>query len=226
MIAGQVWDMNFDSQTTVVDVHMRRLRVKDWAAQPHHAWHGWIAAAEPVYELRTPINNMRGEAEVALSRARSVEEYRESLTSCLEENVRLSALIASLLFLARAESPGTHLEREPVRVIKELGSVRDYYEAAAAEAEIRLSVAARDEVILGLDRGLLRQAIGKMVANAIAHTPKGGTVTLTAGLDQGDVRIEVSDTGKGIPAQDLPRVFDAFIESTKPARHRVTWAWA
>jgi two-component system heavy metal sensor histidine kinase CusS len=172
-------------------------------------------SADLAHELRTPINNMRGEAEVALSRARSVEEYREALTSCLEESVRLSDLIGSLLFLARAESPGTNLKRETVNVVKELEAVRDYYEAAAAEAGVTQSVAAGDEVILSLDRGLLRQAIGNLVANALAHTPPGGTVTLAAEMDRGVVRIEVLDTGAGIPAEDLSRVFDRFYRVDK-----------
>ncbi len=172
-------------------------------------------SADLAHELRTPINNMRGEAEVALSRARSVDEYREALTSGLEENVRLSDLIGNLLFLARVENPGTHLKRESTDVAKELQAVADYYEPAAAEAGVTLSVAVEGEVILQLDRGLLRQAIGNLVANAVANTPPDGTVTLTARVEQGDARIDVLDTGAGIPAQDLPRVFDRFYRVDK-----------
>jgi two-component system heavy metal sensor histidine kinase CusS len=167
-------------------------------------------SADIAHELRTPINNIRGEAEVVLSRARSVEEYREALTSCLEESVRLSNLITNLLFLARAESPGICLKREPVRIVKELAAVRDYYEAAAAEAFVTLSLASTDEVVLALDRALIQQAVGNLVANSIAHTPRGGTITLAAGAEDERVRIEVSDTGVGIPSEDLPRVFDRF----------------
>src|SRR5208283_625162 len=65
------------------------------------------------HDLRTPVNNIRGEAEVALARARTVDEYRDVLGSCLEEAVRLSGLIGDLLFLARAESPLTQLHRAP-----------------------------------------------------------------------------------------------------------------
>jgi two-component system heavy metal sensor histidine kinase CusS len=72
--------------------------------------------ADIAHDLRTPINNIRGEAEVALARARTVEEYRDVLESSLEESVRLSDLIGDLLFLARAESPLTGLHRQPVIV--------------------------------------------------------------------------------------------------------------
>ena len=174
-----------------------------------------LFSADLAHELRTPINNIRGEAEVALTKARSIDEYREALTSNLEETVRLSDLIGSLLFLARAESPGMHLKTEVVQVLHELGTVRDYYEAAAAEAGVTFSLLSVDEIAVGVDRGLFRQAVGNLVANAITHTPAGGTVTLGARLQEGELRIEVSDTGAGIPADDLPRVFDRFYRVDK-----------
>ena len=172
-------------------------------------------SADIAHELRTPIHNMRGEAEVALSRRRSAEEYKEALTSCLEESVRLSEVIGSLLFLARAENPGTRLEREEVRVARELAGVRDYYAASAAEAGVTLSVAAGDEVVIALDRGLFQRAIANLVTNSLTHTPSGGTITLAAERDVCGVRIEVSDTGTGIPSEDLPRVFDRFYRADR-----------
>ena len=100
-------------------------------------------SADIAHDLRTPVNNIRGEAEVALARARTVDEYRDVLGSCLEEAVRLSDLIGDLLFLARAESPLTHLHRGPVDVGELLGGVREYYEASAAEGGISLTTARR-----------------------------------------------------------------------------------
>ena len=172
-------------------------------------------SADIAHELRNPIHNMRGEAEVALSRPRSAEEYKEALTSCLEESVRLSDLIARLLFLARAESPGTQLEREQVHVAKELAAVRDYYLEAAAEAKVTLTLAADDEMTVAVDRGLLRRAVANLVTNSLAYTPAGGTVGLGARRDNGWVWIEVSDTGVGIPAEQLPRVFDRFYRADR-----------
>ena len=172
-------------------------------------------SADIAHELRTPFHNMRVEAEVVLSRARSADEYKEALTSCLEESVRLSELISKLLFLARAEGPATHLEREPVDVVRELAAVRDYYAEAAADARVTLSVAAGDEVEVAADRGLLQDAITNLVANSLSHTPPGGSITLAAVRDHGRVRIEVRDTGSGIPAHDLPRVFDRFYRADR-----------
>ena len=94
--------------------------------------------ADIAHDLRTPVNNIRGEAEVALARPRTVDEYRDVLESSLEEAVRLSELIGDLLFLARAEKPLTDLHREKVNIGELLTTVRDYYEASAADAGISL----------------------------------------------------------------------------------------
>lgn len=168
-------------------------------------------SADIAHDLRTPVNNIRGEAEVALARARTVDEYRDVLGSCLEESVRLSDLIGDLLFLARAESPLTHLRRASVDVGELLGSMREYYEASAAEGGISLATTVGTGPVIGkLDRPLIQRAVGNLVANALAHTPPGGTVVLGAITEDSSIRIEVSDTGVGIPPEALPRVFDRF----------------
>jgi two-component system, OmpR family, heavy metal sensor histidine kinase CusS len=169
-------------------------------------------SADIAHDLRTPVNNIRGEAEVALARARTVEEYREVLGSCLEEAVRLSDLIGDLLFLARAESPLAHLHRESINVGELLSGIREYYEAPAADRGVSLSTVVPNEpVIAQLDRTLLQRAVGNLVSNALAHTPPGKSVVLGASIEPAAVRIEVSDAGVGIPSEALPRVFDRFF---------------
>jgi two-component system heavy metal sensor histidine kinase CusS len=168
--------------------------------------------ADIAHDLRTPVNNIRGEAEVALARTRTADEYRDVLESSLEEAVRLSELIGDLLFLARAESPLTELRREDVKIGELLTAVRDYYEASAADAGISFVVNDGAEPLNAeLDRSLMLRAVSNLVSNAIAHTPPGGTVTLAATNEDGAIRIEVSDTGAGIPGEALPRVFDRFF---------------
>jgi two-component system, OmpR family, heavy metal sensor histidine kinase CusS len=184
-------------------------------------------SADIAHDLRTPVNNIRGEAEVALARARSNDEYRDVIESCLEEAVRLSDLIGDLLFLARAESPLAHLRRERVDVGELLGGVREYYEASAVDGGVSLTTTLTAEpVIAEVDRTLLQRAVGNLVSNALAHTPPGGAVMLGTGVDPAAVdpknkdfsspnfstiHIEVSDTGVGIPPEALPRVFDRFF---------------
>jgi two-component system, OmpR family, heavy metal sensor histidine kinase CusS len=179
-------------------------------------------SADIAHDLRTPVNNIRGEAEVALARARTVDEYRGVLESSLEEAVRLSDLIGDLLFLARTESPLTHLHREPVDLVELLGGVREYYEASAADGGISLTTAVGAEpVIAELDRTLVQRAVGNLVSNAVAHTPPGGSVVLATNAELATIRIEVTDTGVGIPPEALPKVFDRFFR-VDPSRSQAS----
>ncbi len=170
-------------------------------------------SADIAHELRTPVNNLRGEIEVAQSRPRAVQEYRELLGSCLEECGRLGDLIDSLLFLARAESPRAQLAREALDLRRELATVRDFYEAAAAEAGVSLSLEAGAGLVASADRTLLQRAVGNLIRNALAHTPRGGSIRLSAERQDGLVSVTVSDTGKGIAAEHLPHIFDRFYRA-------------
>ena len=162
------------------------------------------------HELRTPINNLRGEMEVALSKTRSREDYHETLGSCLEECERLSRVIESLLFLARAENSREPLQCDNIDVGKELTAVQEFYEAAAAEAGVDLCLSVATELRACIDRTLFQQAIGNLVSNAISHTPGGGTVEIAVHADPTSLHVSIMDSGCGIPAEHLPHVFDRF----------------
>ena len=177
--------------------------------------------ADIAHDLRTPVNNIRGEAEVALARPRTADEYRDVLESSLEESVRLSELIGDLLFLARAESPFTELHRETVNIGELLTTVHDYYEASASDAGISLVNDGTEPLSAELDRSLMLRVMSNLISNAIAHTPPGGTVTLAAKNEDAAIRIEVSDTGVGIPVEALPRVFDRFFR-VDPSRSKAS----
>lgn len=174
-------------------------------------------SADIAHELRTPVNNVRGEAEVALGEARTPDEYRETLGSVLEECGRLARLIDSLLFLARAESPEAEIAKEPVDLRREIEAVCALYEATADEADVAVTVNAPEGLVADLDRGLFQRAIGNLLANALAHTPRGGRITLTTHNGEAALRIDVQDTGCGISAEHLPFVFDRFYRAD-PAR--------
>jgi two-component system heavy metal sensor histidine kinase CusS len=174
-------------------------------------------SADIAHELRTPVNNLRVQAEVTLQRSRTAEEYRQAVTSSLEEGARLGRIIDSLLFLARADNPATHVSREALDACAELGVIREFYEAAATDGGVALTVAGEARQALWADRVLLQRSVGNLVENSLAHTPRGGGITLAARDDENAVRIEVADTGCGIPAEHLSRITDRFYR-VDPAR--------
>jgi two-component system heavy metal sensor histidine kinase CusS len=158
---------------------------------------------------------LHGEIEVALSKARSGEYYREILGSCLEECTRISRLIQSLLFLARTGSAAEALQRNHIDVSKELATVQEFYEAAAAEASVDLQVSTADDLSARVDRTLFQQAIGNLVSNSIAHTPPGGTVEIAAHACNDGLTVSVTDTGCGVGAEHLPYVFERFYRADR-----------
>jgi two-component system heavy metal sensor histidine kinase CusS len=162
------------------------------------------------HELRTPLQNLRGEAEVFLSKKREPGEYQELIGSALEEYHRLSNLIDRLLFLARAENPQTLIQREDLDLKKELDILQDFYGLSAGESGVALRAETPEGLRAPLDRSLFQRAVGNLIENSMKYTPSGGTVLLKASSDNGHIRVEVSDTGKGIPPDQLSRVFDRF----------------
>jgi two-component system, OmpR family, heavy metal sensor histidine kinase CusS len=170
------------------------------------------------HELRTPLNNLLGGIEVALSRPRSAEDYREALVSSVEECGRLARLIDSLLFLARAEAPKAVITRERLDLGVELTTVCNFYEAAANEAGVRLTVVAQEPTVARVNRLLFQRAVNNVVSNALAHTPRGGSITLAATNRETVGIVEVVDTGCGIAAAHLPHVFDRFYRVDQARR--------
>jgi two-component system heavy metal sensor histidine kinase CusS len=170
-------------------------------------------SADIAHELRTPVNNMRIEVEVALGKARSMSEYQETLGSCLEECQRLSRIIDSMLFIARAEDPRTQIHRESVDVGIELERVREFYEAPAGDAGVELRVSCPPGTLAPVDRVLFQRAVGNLVANAIRYTPRGGHIEMNATRENGVLRVQVADTGSGIAPADLPKIFDRFYRA-------------
>jgi len=160
------------------------------------------------HELRTPVHAIRNVAEVALATSRTREDDREALAACLDSAGHLARLIERLLFLARADDPRTVLELEVFDLAGELAAVREFYEPAAAGLE--LAVVAPSHLIFRLDRTLLQRALGNLLTNAMAHTPEGGRVVVSASVEAGTLVVAVSDTGVGIAAEHLPHIFDRF----------------
>jgi two-component system, OmpR family, heavy metal sensor histidine kinase CusS len=167
------------------------------------------------HELRNPVNKMLLASEVALSRARTSEEYQDTLVSIVEESQRLTSIVGSLLFLARARRTQVDLERHQIDVSAELGVIRSYFETAAQEANVALTAQSPAGIALDVDRTLFQRAISNLVSNAIAHTPPGGAISIDVQATDGHVAIEVMDTGEGVADEEQARVFDRFYRADK-----------
>ena len=170
-------------------------------------------SAALAHELRTPLAALRGEIETTLLRARTAEEYQRSLGSQLEELDRLGRLVTHLLTLARAEAGQIRLARAPVDLSQLGASLVSQLDAVADAKGVALLCDAPSPVVVTGDAGWLERLELNLLDNAIKFTPSGGRVTLHVHASGDTATLSVSDTGIGIPANDLPHVFERFYRA-------------
>jgi two-component system heavy metal sensor histidine kinase CusS len=168
-------------------------------------------SADLAHELRTPIGNMLGEAQVALRRDRSSEEYRTVIESTAVECERLSGIIDNLLFLARAESAEQKVEQTLFDGRAAVEKITAFYQASAEDRHIAMTCDGDAEIFA--DPILFNRAIGNLIENALHFTLDGGTIRISVACKTGRSEVSVSDTGAGIAPAHLQRVFDRFYRA-------------
>lgn len=173
--------------------------------------------ADIAHELRTPITNLMTQAQVALSRARTVDEYREILYSNMEEYERMAQMVSDLLFLAQTDNRPHIRNIEQVVLADEVQALFEYYEGLAEERGIALVL--NGAATVPGDRHMLRRALGNLLSNAIHHTPTHATVRVKLTAANDAVGIVVENPGTMIPPEHLPRLFDRFYR-VDPSRER------
>ena len=175
--------------------------------------------ADVSHELRTPLTVMRGSLEVALEEDRSPEEYREAMGNALLEIRHLTRLSQNLLFLARGQAGRVTLSFANVDLAKFISEVTRDLQPAIADRELELSLELTGEPALAfIDSDRMQQVLHNLLENAIRYTEPGGKVTVRLTRSPAEVRIEVSDTGIGIPESNLPFVFERFYRSAGARR--------
>ncbi|MGI8890315.1 MAG: heavy metal sensor histidine kinase [Chthoniobacterales bacterium] len=165
-------------------------------------------SADLAHELRTPISILRGEAEGALTKPRSSDQYREVIESSLEELERLSAMIDNLLFLARAETIGS-FDRQEFDGRAALEEIREFYEAVAQEQGVEIECDGEGSVYA--EPTLFRRALINLITNALRFTPSGGHITVALSHLDGSSAVSITDTGCGISSRHVPHIFNRFF---------------
>lgn len=165
-------------------------------------------SSDLAHEIRTPINNLRGQTEIALTHNQNVNYYRSILESNLEELQRVSQLIENLLFLAKADNPRLELKKEKINVETEMKIICEFYQPVADEKQIRLNLAGN--AFLHANPIMFKRMINNLLSNAIKYTPSGGQVDLHILSQTDKVNIIVRDTGIGIAPEFITKIFDRF----------------
>jgi two-component system heavy metal sensor histidine kinase CusS len=168
-------------------------------------------SADLAHELRTPIGNMLGEAQVALTRKRTPDEYRTVIESAAAECERLSGIIDNLLFLARSESAEQQVAASLFNARAAIEKIVSFYQTLAEDRHIEISSSGDAEIFA--DPILFNRAIGNLIDNALRFTPENGNIRIGIRTTANGVEISVTDTGSGIAPEHLPRVFDRFYRA-------------
>jgi two-component system, OmpR family, heavy metal sensor histidine kinase CusS len=168
-------------------------------------------SADLAHELRTPIANILGEAQVALTRRRTAEEYREVIESAVAECERLSGIVDNLLFLARVEAAREPIHRKRFDGRAAAEKIAAFYRAIAEDRRVTINCTGEGEVYG--EPILFERAVSNLMDNALRFTPENGSIHIALSKRDADFEVAVSDTGCGISPEHLPRVFDRFYRA-------------
>ena len=160
------------------------------------------------HELRSPITNLMGKAQVTLSRERPAEEYKAVLESCTEELGRVTRIVSDMLFLAQVSHPAALVPFETITLEDEAFKVVDLFSLSAEEKRITLNVTGTGKTIG--DRLMIQRAISNLLSNAIRHCPAGQSISIVIENYAEQVSLLVGNPGAGIEPQHLLHLFDRF----------------
>lgn len=171
------------------------------------------------HELRTPLAVLRGEAEFALRKERSPEDYRASLRTIVQEANNMTTIIEELLLLARAESKGVAMSWMDCSTVEFISDLVNIVQPIFDQKRIRLQVINRASSRLMVNAGYLSLALKNILINAAKHSAPGSRVEFEIRHQDTDTLFTITDYGEGIPRESIPYIFDPFYRADT-ARNR------
>jgi signal transduction histidine kinase len=158
---------------------------------------------------------LKGELEVASKRSRSPQEYAQVLGSGLDDINSLIRIVDELLTLARFDSKEISLDIRPLYLSSLLTEVVSDMKVLAGQKGIRINLSGEGEISLEADEKQLKKVFVNLLDNAIKYTPSGGAISIGCSHDQSSVKVRISDTGQGIPENELGNIFNRFYRVDK-----------
>ena len=172
------------------------------------------------HDLRTPMTRMRGVAEFALQGQQNLEACREALADCLEESDRVLTMLNALMDVAEAETGVMRLEIAEVSMPELIQAVADLYEVIADEKHITITLDLPAHLQVRADYARIQQVIANLLDNALKYSDDSGQVTITARRENANAVITVADTGIGIPAHEIDKIWDRLYRGDRSRSQR------
>ncbi len=167
------------------------------------------------HDLRTPMTRLRGTVEVCLEESSSHEQYKEALVTCVEESDRILTLLNSIMDISEAETGTMRLKLETVNLRRLIDEIVELYQVVAENKNIVVSIDCAEDICITADINRMRQVVGNLLDNAIKYSRPGGRVMISVRSAANQAVISFRDTGIGIPAEEIPQIWDRLYRGDK-----------
>ncbi|WP_127509682.1 ATP-binding protein [Actinoplanes solisilvae] len=210
--------------------HMERRRAEELALELASAKHEQIDQLRHVnqlkdelvgmvsHELRNPLAAIRSYSETLLEDAELTPDQRHLGEVIDRRSAHMQHLVDDLLDLARVEAGQLHIDPQPIAAARLIREVVQAHRPASDSKQLTVTVDVPRHLPVQADPVRLRQVLDNLMSNAVKYTPPGGTVTVSGHID-GEVRLEVADTGIGVPPDEYDRLFERFFRAGNAVRH-------
>jgi signal transduction histidine kinase len=167
------------------------------------------------HDLRTPMTRLRGTAEMCLEGRSRPDQYKESLATCVEESDRILKLLNSLMDISEAETGTMRLKLETLNLTRLIRELVELYQDVADDSNVVVSMDCAEDIYITADLNRMRQVVANLLDNAIKYNRLGGRVTISARAKGQQTVISFRDTGIGIPAEEVSKIWGRLYRGDK-----------